>query len=373
MFAKISPRLIADYFSESERLSAIVSCNGRRYGRNLWNGVEVVESFPFANCHAITMEKKKLFALSKTVGVNFISSIQDVSSQMELSKKVMQLHNYSHDTYSGEGQTIAIIDTGIYPHVDFTLGENRIIHFQDMVNGKLSPYDDNGHGTMVAGVSSGGGCNSHFKYSGVAPRAKIISVKSMSEDGAGSSMDILRGMQWVYDNRRKYNINVVCMSLGAESLGDIDPLMQGAEVLSKCGICVVTASGNSGGTGTVKSPGIAPSVITTGCFDDCRTVEKEDDVVAEFSSCGPTEFGSKPDLIATGVNICSTARYDKSGKFYDVFTGTSVSSALVSGVCLLMSEKLGVCDTTTIKKELLKHCEKHLMDKNIEGEGFLYF
>ena len=373
MFAKISPRLIADYFSENQQLNAIVSCNGRRMLGNKWKGVEIIESFPFANCHAVSMEKKKLFALSKTVGVNFISSIQEVSSQMELSKKVMNLGGYTNDLYSGEGQTIAIIDTGIYPHMDFMLGENRIIHFEDMVNGKLSPYDDNGHGTMVAGVSVGGGVNSLFKYSGIAPKAKIISVKSMSESGAGSSMAILRGMQWVYDNRKKYNINVVCMSLGAESMGDIDPLMQGAEILSKSGLCVVTASGNSGGTGTVKSPGIAPSVITTGSFDDCRTIDRSDDFVAEFSSCGPTALGSKPDLLATGVNICATSRYNVDKKFYDVFTGTSVSSALVSGVCLLLSEKMGVCDTATIKKELLTHCEKHLMDKNVEGEGFLYF
>ena len=233
MFAKISPRLIADYFSENEKLNAIVSYRGKCANKNRWRGVEIVESFPFANCHAISMEKNELFALSKTAGVNFISSIQEVSSQMELSKKVMSLENYSHEKYQGEGQTIAIIDTGIYPHIDFVLGDNRILHFEDMVNGKLSPYDDNGHGTMVAGVSAGGGGNSMFKYSGIAPKAKIISVKSMNSDGAGSSMDILRGMQWVYDNRRKYNINVVCMSLGAESMGDIDPLMQGAEVLTK--------------------------------------------------------------------------------------------------------------------------------------------
>lgn len=49
--------------------------------------------------------------------------------------------------YTGEGITVAILDTGIYPHPDFG---NRIVEFKDFVAGKRTPYDKNGHGTHVA-------------------------------------------------------------------------------------------------------------------------------------------------------------------------------------------------------------------------------
>ena len=61
---------------------------------------------------------------------------------------------------------IAILDTGIYPHPDFTR-RNRIIAFHDFVNGRHSPYDDNGHGTFV-GVAAGNGYASDGEYKGVA-------------------------------------------------------------------------------------------------------------------------------------------------------------------------------------------------------------
>ena len=57
-------------------------------------------------------------------------------------------------TEKTKGLSIAFLDTGISPVDDFVLPENRIVAFRDLVNGKTEPYDDNGHGTHVAGAKA---------------------------------------------------------------------------------------------------------------------------------------------------------------------------------------------------------------------------
>ena len=53
---------------------------------------------------------------------------------------------------TGKGIGIAILDTGISPVADFTIPTDRIIAFRDFINGRTTPYDDNGHGTHVTGA-----------------------------------------------------------------------------------------------------------------------------------------------------------------------------------------------------------------------------
>ncbi len=75
---------------------------------------------------------------------------------------------------TGKGVGVAVIDTGIFPHVDF---DNRIIAFQDIVYGKRQPYDDNGHGTHIAGILGGSGSASGGRCRGVAPECDFIGIK----------------------------------------------------------------------------------------------------------------------------------------------------------------------------------------------------
>lgn len=55
---------------------------------------------------------------------------------------------------TGKGIGIAILDTGISPVADFTIPNNRIAVFRDFINGRTTPYDDNGHGTHVTGAKT---------------------------------------------------------------------------------------------------------------------------------------------------------------------------------------------------------------------------
>lgn len=103
--------------------------------------------------------------------------------------------------YRGSGVKVAVIDTGVARHPDFA---DRIVAFADFVNGQTEPYDDNGHGTHVAGTIAG-------EITGVAPEAEIMAAKVLDSRGSGKLSTVLMGIQWAYEN----GADVISMSLGA--------------------------------------------------------------------------------------------------------------------------------------------------------------
>jgi len=273
--------------------------------------------------------------------------------------------------YTGKGITVAVVDTGIYPHPDLTEPANRIIGFKDFVNKKTSPYDDCGHGTHVAGIIAGNGGKSNGQYKGVAPEANLVGVKDLDNTG-GRSSDVIAGIQWVVQNKATYNIKVINLSLGAPATQSYatDPLSQAAGAAWDAGLVVVAAAGNNGpAAGTINTPGINAHIITVGAVDDRGTVDTKDDVIAGFSSRGPTIDGlTKPDLVAPGVNITSLASETsylpkknsgpggKPGKaaqaepqekpaqttitnYYVTMSGTSMATPMVAGTAALILEK----------------------------------
>jgi len=209
--------------------------------------------------------------------------------------------------YTGRGVTIAVVDTGIYPHPDFNVPNNRILAFKDFVNGRTIPYDDNGHGTHVAGDAAGNGFMSNGLYRGPAPDANLVGVKVLNQNGGGRTSDILKGINWVVENRERYNIRVMNLSLGNHATSDPenDPIFKAVERAVEVGITVVTAAGNEGpDKNSISSPGDNPLVITVGAVDDNNTPDPSDDRIPDFSSRGPTLVGvPKPDLVAPGEAI----------------------------------------------------------------------
>jgi len=117
---------------------------------------------------------------------------------------------------TGEGVTIAIIDTGIDgSHPAFG---DRITKFADFINGdNSSAYDDHGHGTHCAGTAAGGTVTidrygeQYDVALGVAPGANLIGAKVLDSRGSGNFNTVLDGAQWAIDN----GADVVSMSLGA--------------------------------------------------------------------------------------------------------------------------------------------------------------
>lgn len=330
------------------------------------SGVKIEQKFPFINAVSARVPVGLINKLSMQNYIEYISSQSKVEALMHIARKVLKV---SESSYSGNEIGVAYIDTGIAPHPDFKLIKNRIIKFVDLINEKEYPYDDNGHGTFVAGVGSGNGVLSGGKYKGIATNSNIISIKALDKHGEANATKILEAMQWVYDNHLDYNIKVVCMSFGSEPLGYNDPIMKGAEALWKKGIVIVSAAGNSGPEyQTIKSPGISPRIITVGGMNDNRfddEYKEEFFEIANFSSRGPAFNKFKPDIVAPSVDINSCSNKDG----YTKLSGTSVATPMIAGLCALAFEKNKYLRPDQIKRALLACCNGITYNRNLEGYG----
>ena len=268
--------------------------------------------------------------------------------------------------YTGAGIGVAVIDSGVAQwHDDLTnngttqypYGNQRVSAFVDFVNGRTTPYDDEGHGTHVAGIIAGNGYDSNGRHAGVAPDASLVVLKVLDSNGGGSISNIIAALDWVLANHARHNIRVVNMSVGASVTESYwtDPLTLAAKRVADAGIVVVGAAGNNGKYGGIVAPGNAPWVLTVGASSHQGTADRHDDVMAGFSSKGPTfrDFGAKPDLVAPGKGSLSLS--DPWGTFYTekapflsdgliptpykpylTLSGTSMAAPVVAGTVALM-------------------------------------
>lgn len=282
----------------------------------------------------------------------------------------------------GKGVTIAVIDTGAYPHPDLTKPVNRIVAFKDLIGGRKKPYDDNGHGTHVAGDAAGNGFCSRRTIRGPANKAKLVVVKAFDRNGNADSSDVVAAIDWVLRKRKKHNIRIVNMSFGTPGFARCadDPVCRAAERAWRAGLVVVTAAGNGGPeAGSIESPGISPLLITVGAANDRRTVKQSDDRVADFSSRGPTATGRiKPDLTAPGVNIVSLRAPgsladrgnpgERVGKCYFRMSGSSMAAPIVSGGAALLLQRHPRLSNRRVKQLLRRHAFR-LQGANANAQG----
>lgn len=262
MTEKISRHLLntVNTFSD-EKIGVIVYLSRK----NALNGFEIVKEYPFINAVGVKIAAHELNRLASFKAVKFVTSSSKVFALSDGDDENKTSVFQNRFSMTGKGVGIAILDTGVSPHIDFCLPENRLSVFKDIVSGNPDFYDDNGHGTFVAGVAAGNGVTSAGEFSGVARRASVIGVKVIGADGEGSAFDVLDGMQWIVDNKDKIGVKVCCMSFGATPTDNSDPLRRGAEVLVREGITVVVASGNEG-INALKTPAISPLVLSVGAI-----------------------------------------------------------------------------------------------------------
>ena len=263
--------------------------------------------------------------------------------------------------YTGKGIGVCILDTGIYEHIDFT---GRIWAFYDFLAFKRRPYDDNGHGTHVAGLVAGDGTASMGKYRGAAPGCGIIALKVLDRYGTGSQDDVLRALRWIREYRQQYRIRVVNISVGTtcNSKKDHTGLLKSVEQLWDEGMVIVTAAGNLGPKpGSITAPGSSKKVITVGSSD---LLEGR----GAISGRGPTEeCVCKPDIVAPGNKIMSCVP----GKpfSYGVKSGTSMSTPLVTGAIACALEKDPALTNTDIKTMLMNSADDMGLPRNLQGWG----
>lgn len=327
------------------------------------------KTYEFISSILIKANYKKLVRISNLKSVEYLSKPTKVSSQIYDAKKIINLENLTEHKYFGEGVNIAFIDTGICPHLDFIFPQNRILEFIDLIDNKTIPYDDNGHGSFVASVCAGSGKSYNNRFSGIAPQSKIIMIKALDKNGETDSNKILDAMEYIYDNRKRLNIKIVCMSFGADDLGFNDPLKKGALALWNSGVVIVAAAGNSGPeNNTIKSPGTNRKIITVGGLDSS---DKNNLKVADFSSRGPVEKYFKPDLIAPSVNIIGANNIVKNP--YTKMSGTSVATPIIAGLSAIILQKFPHLTPDQVKYYLINHCSHIDYNRNNEGYGFINF
>jgi len=217
--------------------------------------------------------------------------------------------------YKGDDITIAILDTGI--DSDHQILQNKVILKKDFTSEENpDPEDHYGHGTHCAGIATGNGY-----VNGVAPNAKLINGKVLSDYGYGNTNDLIEAIEWAVENEA----DIISLSLG--SLSQSNPKDRAVEAAIKEGVVVVAAAGNDGNIGVI-SPGSNQHVITVGAVD-------QDSEVAYFSSY--EDFGrySKPDVVAPGVSILSSIPDNQ----FQKKSGTSMATPHVAGAAALLKQK----------------------------------
>lgn len=215
--------------------------------------------------------------------------------------------------YTGKGVTIAFLDSGFYPHPDLLEPTNRVIAYKDLAEERPVLHADDPteswqwHGTQTSIAAAGNGKLCDGIYRGVACQAELVLVK-VSENGRITEENIAKGLSWIIQNRARFNIRVVNISLGGDedvpcSRSIID---QAAEEAIKQGIVVVAAAGNSGADGRHSiPPANSPSVITVGGYDDNNQLNG-DERSLYHSNFGLTADGTvKPEVIAPAMWIAA--------------------------------------------------------------------
>lgn len=276
-------------------------------------------------------------------------------------RRVKEIIHYHCDgilnkKWLGKGIVVVIMDTGIAPHPEL-LG--RVLCFHDFVMGRGELYDDNGHGTHVAGIIAG-------KRIGIAPESNLIILKVLDEKGNGKTEYSMAGFRWILENQEKYNIRIVNISMGMEMGADEvnkRRILSAVELLWNRGIVVVAAAGNLGPReGSITIPGLSEHIITVGSSD------------VVYSGRGSLKENIlKPDLVAPGYRILSSnARWNSEKEsLLMAKSGTSMSTAVVAGAIADLLSKEPYTSNFEIKRRLKRSCEDLKMDAMTQGSGLL--
>ncbi|MGJ0848127.1 S8 family peptidase [Tissierella praeacuta] len=374
---KLCPILSAKIMSQSiEDVPVIIQFNNS--SSNLKKNInslsnKVKSELPLIDGFAGLMSTETIYRIVSNPEIDYISFDSKIYTLLDIANPTMDAY-FPHDKgYEGDGITVAVVDTGVAPHYDLTKPYNRIIGFRDIVNNRENPYDDNGHGTHVAGIIAGNGFSSNGKYMGIAPKANILGIKALDENGSGNISDIIAAISYIVETKDRFNTKIINLSLGtpANNTCDRDPLCKAVDMAIKSGLIVITAAGNSGPKeGTILSPGINKNAITVGAVDDKRTIDPSDDTIAPFSSRGPTIEGlMKPDIVAPGVNIRSLSNIKLDS--YSSLSGTSMATPLVSGSVALLLNKHGNLSPQEIKNRITSSCIDLNEAKVNQGAGML--
>lgn len=305
---------------------------------------EIKYEYSIIDGMAATLSKKQLNKLAKIPFVKTAELDVEFKTTMSTANKWFGTEKARADfglngdrdgnanSYSKNDVTVAVIDTGIdASHRD--LDNGKVIGFKDFVNNRTTAYDDQGHGTHVAGIIAGEGEVTPANK-GVAPGSSLVGIKVLDANGSGSMSNVTAGIDWAVQNKDVYGIRVLNLSLGTSQSSDgTDSTSVAVNNAVNAGLVVAVAAGNSGPARyTIGSPGAADKAITVGAAAD---LGENGFFLADFSSRGYTADNRiKPDIVAPGYTI--TAPQANSTTGYVAYSGTSMATPFTAGTIALM-------------------------------------
>ena len=254
---------------------------------------------------------------------------------------------------TGKEITIAVMDSGLAPHKEIAL--NRILTFKDFISDRNFIYDDYSHGTHVTGIAAA-------KNIGIAPDCKLVILKVLDHQGNSETDLFIQAIKWILSHHRIYNIRIVNISIGGNSLelqNENNRLNVWIKKLWENGIIVCCSAGNNGpAPGSISAPGNCREVITVGSYDG-----------RHFSSAGPiSSYITKPELVAPGYHILSLKPDDG----YSIKSGTSMSVPFISGYCALLLQIRPHYSNNEVKMRLIDSAYNvPYLPYNMQGAGIV--
>ena len=254
------------------------------------------------------------------------------AQQLDWGISHLQMYRAWDSGFSGRGVKVAVIDSGISPHKDLRIagGISTVAYTQ-------SYWDDQGHGTHVAGVISA--LDNNIGVKGVAHGAEIYSVKSFDSTGAAYLSEFIDGIYWSID------AGMDIINISASSPLHSDALRTAVNAAYAKDILVVSAAGNDGkldGSGdTVEYPARYASVIAVAALD-------RDSTRAFFSGSGPAV-----EVTAPGMRINSTYLNNQ----YLHMSGSSMAAPYVTGLLAVMKEAYPSMSNAELRAEMIRNAK----------------
>jgi serine protease AprX len=287
--------------------------------------------------------------------------------------------------YTGKGVGVALVDTGVVPVQGLTAG--NVVLGPDLSLDSQAPQgnlDGFGHGTHMAGIIAGNdGTATGFK--GIAPDAKLLSLRVGAHDGSVDVSQVIAAIDWVVQHRNDngMNVRVLNLSYGTDGTQDPsrDPLTHAIENAWRAGIVVVVSGGNGGSVQpSLDNPARDPFVLSVGADDTHNTAGSVlDDAIPTFSSRGSVL--RRVDVVAPGQSVASLrnpgsvvdTEYPSAvvdSRFFKG-SGTSQATAVVSGAAALLLEKRPELTPDDVKRMLMSSAQPVLGDAYGSGAGLI--
>jgi serine protease AprX len=292
--------------------------------------------------------------------------------------------------YTGKGVDVALIDSGVAKVPGLTSGNvvyGPDLSFDSQVAGRQ--YTDGyGHGTHLASIIAGrdvAGTPASYAggtagFTGIAPDARVISLKVGASDGAADVSQVIAAIGWVtahaHDNG--LNIRVLNLAYGLDSVQayQLDPLAYAVERAWRAGILVVVAAGNDGTTRQeLASPATDPYVLAVGAEDPNGTLDVQDDTVPAFAQRGTA--ARHVDVVAPGVHVLGLRAPGSTVDLANPGTtrflrgsGTSQATAVLSGVAALAFQRFPTATPDQVKSAIMRSGRKFAAAKDYwQGVG----